>query len=92
MPTLGLIANELITNAAKYGKGRITVRLEQNLEKGYSLSVPNDGPALREGFDLAARNGLGMRIVRAFVERIGGELLIERGDKDQGSRFTVLFS
>jgi hypothetical protein len=33
-----------------------------------------------------------MRIVRAFVERIGGELLIERGAKDQGSRFAVLFS
>jgi two-component system, sensor histidine kinase PdtaS len=89
---LGFTANELITNAAKYGKGRITVRLEQNLEKGYSLSVSNDGPALPEGFDLAAGNGLGMRSVRAYVERIGGELLIERGDEDQGSRFTVLFS
>ncbi len=30
---LGFIANELITNAAKYGKGQITVRLEQNLKK-----------------------------------------------------------
>ncbi len=36
---LGFIANELITNAAKYGKGRITVRLEQNPVKGYALSV-----------------------------------------------------
>jgi two-component system, sensor histidine kinase PdtaS len=87
---LGFIANELITNAAKYGKGRITVRLEQNLEKGYALSVSNDGPALPEGFDPAARKGLGMRIVRSLVERIGGELLIGRGDKDQGARFTVL--
>jgi len=33
-----------------------------------------------------------MRIVRSFVERIGGELLTARGDKDQGARFTVLFS
>jgi two-component sensor histidine kinase len=31
---LGFIANELITNAAKYGKGRITVSLESNPEKG----------------------------------------------------------
>ena len=89
---LGFIANELITNAAKYGKGRITVRLEQNLEKGYALSVSNDGPALPEGFDPAARKGLGMRIVMSFVERIGGELRIGRGDNNKGARFTVLFS
>ncbi len=89
---LGFIANELITNAAKYGKGPITVRLEQNLERRYALSVSNDGPALPEGFDPAARKGLGMKIVRSFVERLGGELSVGRGDKDQGARFTVLFS
>lgn len=89
---LGFIVNELITNAAKHGKGRITVRLEQTPENGYALSVSNDGPALPEEFDPAARNGLGMRIVRSFVERIGGELLIGRGEKDRGARFTVRFS
>jgi len=89
---LGFIANELITNAAKYGKGRIIVRLEQNLEKGYALSVFSEGSVLPEEFDSAAPKGLGMRIVRSFVERIGGELLIGRGDKDQGAIFTVLFS
>ena len=88
---LGFIANELITNAAKYGKGRITVHLEQNLEKGYALSVSNDGPALPEGFDPAARKGLGMRIVQSFVGRIGGELHVDRGDKNEGTRFTVIF-
>ena len=48
---LGFIANELITNAVKYGTGRITVSLEPNPEKGYTLSVSNDGPGLPEGFD-----------------------------------------
>jgi two-component system, sensor histidine kinase PdtaS len=66
---LGFIVNELITNAAKHGKGRITVRLERNPEKGYALSVSNDGPTLPEGFDPAACKGLGMRIVRSLVER-----------------------
>jgi two-component sensor histidine kinase len=89
---LGFIANELITNAAKYGKGRITVSLEPNPAKGYALSVANDGPALPEGFDPAACKGLGMRIVRSLVERISGELRICRGDMSQGTRFTVLFS
>jgi two-component system, sensor histidine kinase PdtaS len=89
---LGFIVNELITNAAKYGKGSITVRLASDPGEGYALTVSNDGPALPEGFDPAACNGLGMKIIRSLVERIGGELQIGRGDKNQGAQFTVWFS
>jgi two-component sensor histidine kinase len=89
---LGFIANELITNAAKYGTGRITVSLESNPGKGYALSVANDGPVLPEGFDPAGRKGLGMRIIQSLVGRIGGELRIGRARADQGAQFTVVFS
>jgi two-component sensor histidine kinase len=89
---LGFIVNELITNAAKYGEGPITVRLIPNPGKGYALSVLNDGRALPEGFDPAACNGLGMKIVRSLVERIGGELRIGHGEENRGTQFTVLFS
>jgi two-component system, sensor histidine kinase PdtaS len=89
---LGFIASELITNAAKYGAGRITVRLEANPAKGYALSVASDGSTLPEGFDPAAGKGLGMKIIRSLVERIGGELRIGRGDNNQSAGFTVLFS
>jgi two-component sensor histidine kinase len=89
---LGFIANELLTNAVKYGTGRITVSLEPDPERGYALSVANDGPGLPDGFDLAVGKGLGMRIVRSLVKQIGGELRIGRGDGNQGARFTVLFS
>jgi two-component system, sensor histidine kinase PdtaS len=89
---LGFIVNELVTNAAKYGKGRITIRLERNPGKGYALSVSNDGPSLPEGFDPAAGKGMGMRIIRSFVVQIGGALRIGRGDNNQGTRFTVQFS
>jgi two-component sensor histidine kinase len=89
---LGFIASELITNAAKYGKSRITIRLERNSEYGYSLSVSNDGPALPEGLDPGASKGLGMKIIQSFAGQIGGELRVGRGDDGQGARFTVLFS
>ena len=89
---LGFIVNELITNAAKSGKGRITVRLEANPGRGYALSVANDGPGLPEGFDPAACKGLGMRLIRSLIAGIDGELRIDRGDHDQGTRFTVLFA
>jgi two-component system, sensor histidine kinase PdtaS len=89
---LGFIVNELITNAVKYGEGRTTVTLEPTPGKGCAVSVCNDGPVLPQGFDPAASKGLGMTIIRSFVERIGGELRIGRGDKNHGTRFTVLFS
>jgi two-component sensor histidine kinase len=88
---LGFIVNELITNAVKYGTGRITVRLESNPGTGYALSVSNDGPPLPEGFDPTVSKGLGMTIIRSLVERIDGELMIARTDESHGTQFTVLF-
>ncbi len=88
---LGFIVSELITNAAKYGNGRIAIRLQPDPAYGYALSVSNDGPALPEGFDPGASKGLGMRIIQSFARQIGGELQIGRGDDGQGARFAVLF-
>lgn len=88
---LSLIVNELITNAVKHGKGRITVSLEPDPVKGCALSVFNEGSVLPEGFDPAACKGLGMRIIAALVEQIGGELRTDHGDNSDGTRFTVLF-
>jgi two-component sensor histidine kinase len=88
---LGFIAAEMITNAAKYGKSRITISLASNTEYGHALSVSNDGPALPDGFDPGASSGLGMRIIQSFTRQIGGELRVGRDDDGQGARFTVLF-
>lgn len=87
---LSLIVNELVTNAIKHGKGRITVRLTQSGE-GYALSVCNEGSTLPEGFDPAACSGLGMSLVSSLVRQIGGELRIDRGERNDGTRFTVMF-
>lgn len=89
---LGFIVNELITNAAKYGKGPIAVSLWRSPKKGYALSVSNDGQMLPEAFDPAACKGMGMKIVRSFIGQIGGELRIDRGDETRGPQFTVLFA
>lgn len=88
---LGFIVSELIANAAKYGGGRIAIRLAADPGFGYALSISNDGPALPEGFDPGASKGLGMRIIHSFARQIGGEVRIGRGDDGQGARFTVLF-
>jgi two-component system, sensor histidine kinase PdtaS len=89
---LGFIANELITNSIKYGKGRITVQLQSNVGSLNALSISDEGPGLPEGFDPAGTKGIGMKLVSALIRQIGGELQISRGENDQGTRFTVLFA
>ena len=88
---LGFVVNELLTNAAKYGAGRIAVRLAPCAEGEYALSVSNDGAPLPAGFDQTSK-GLGMRIVKSFVEKIHGTLRIELGDDKHGPMFEVRFS
>jgi two-component system, sensor histidine kinase PdtaS len=89
---LGLIVNELVTNAIKHGQGEITVKLEPDSRKGHALSICNKGSDLPEGFDPMASSGLGMSLVAALVKQIGGELRIDHGDKNDCTRFTVLFA
>ncbi len=90
--SLGFIANELITNAVKHGRGRIIVGLDADPDKSYTLSVCNDGPALPDGFDPDLCQGLGMKLIRSLVRKIGGQISFGRGADNQGARFVVLFS
>ena len=89
---LGFIASELITNSIKYAKGRITVSLQAGPNGDCALSVSDDGPGLPAAFDPAATRGLGMKIITALVRQIHGELNFAKGDHDQGTRISVLFS
>jgi two-component sensor histidine kinase len=89
---LGFIANELITNAVKYGKGRIVVGLDSSSDGRHVLSVCNDGQALPKDFDPTIFKGLGMKIIQSFIKKIGGEFRFDRGTENQGARFYVLFT
>ena len=89
---LGFIISELVTNAAKHGKGNIKVRLQSASPSRHSLSVSDDGPGLPEGFEPGASKGHGMKIVLALVRRIGGELHCSSGEDGRGARFEVTFS
>ena len=89
---LGFIVNELVTNAVKYGKGNIRVRLDAGPGSSYALSVSNAGPAMPEGYDPASSKGLGMKIVQSFARKIGGKLIFARDDGDQGARISILFA
>ena len=89
---LSFIANKLVTNAVKYGSGRITVSLENNPARGYALSISDERPGLPEGFDPDDRKGLGMRIIKSLLKQVGGELRIGRNNGNQGAQFIVMFA
>jgi two-component sensor histidine kinase len=90
---IALIANELVTNAAKYAfpdrsDGRIWVRLAAGDANTLLFSVRDDGIGFPREFDLAKSKGLGMRVVTALAKQLGGS--ITRRTDGEGAEFTLL--
>jgi two-component sensor histidine kinase/PAS domain-containing protein len=85
--SLGLIVNELVTNAAKYAypppvEGVIQVTLRHAAGE-LVLKVSDEGRGLPAP---DASSGIGMRLVRSLVQQCGGELQI---DRERGASFTI---
>lgn len=92
---LGFIVAELITNSAKYARGKIVVNL-QSTSEGKVLSVTDDGPGLPEGFNVEHGEGLGMKIIRSLATEFGGEFYSMpnagiRNSELNGAQFAVAF-
>jgi len=87
---LAFIANELLTNASKYGSGVIIADLTVS-PYGCMLSVSNDGPSLSDKFDVSQSTGLGMAIIQAFAGQIGGTLAVEHAGPMGGPTFQIRF-
>ena len=89
---LGLLANELVTNAFKYaypdGAGEVRIVLHASAER-VRLEVADRGVGLPDGFDLAqsAKGSLGTRLINGFVRQLGGTL--EVSDAGPGARFVL---
>jgi two-component sensor histidine kinase len=83
---LGLIVNELVTNAAKYaypGTTGVVQVILRHTPEGLQLTVRDEGQGLSAD---PPRPGLGMRLVRSLVQQCGGALRIGAGP---GASFTV---
>ena len=97
---VGLIVNELITNAMKYAYAdvgttserdhTITVRLERRDDTAV-LSVTDDGVGLPEGFDPAESSGLGVNLVRSLARQLEGNATWGAAETGPGTRVTVTF-
>lgn len=86
---IGLIVNELVTNAAKHGAGKVQVDC-RNKGEFIELTVIDDGPGLPKGFELhAATQSLGMRVVTGLVNQLGGRVQASGHDEGNGAKFSV---
>jgi PAS domain S-box-containing protein len=75
--TLGLILNELLTNAFKYAfvdqKGKASVFLRK--ESGnLILEIIDNGNGLPKNFDITKQNGIGMKLIQMFAEQMEGSV------------------
>jgi len=87
---IGLILNELVTNAAKHGAGMINV--EYTISGGrHELTVCDEGEGLPPDFDLKNTEGLGMKVVRALAGQVGGSLSAQANPRGRGACFKVSY-
>jgi two-component sensor histidine kinase len=77
--SVGLVVNEAVTNAFKYGLmarqgGRLRVELAQPRRGQLRLSIEDDGPGFPVGFDIGKNGDFGFTLMEAEADSLGGKL------------------
>lgn len=90
---VGLIANELLSNALKHAfmgrtEGRIEICLRRRTNGEVELSIADNGIGFPGDFDLQRCDSMGMHLVDGLTKQIDGTLSIEQNN---GSTFVVTF-
>lgn len=90
---MGLIINELLTNAFKYAfpkgaPGEIHIRLKKEDGEQCFLVVEDNGIGLPEDPSMDSEKSLGFYIVRILVEQLAGNIKIVR---EKGTSFQIRF-
>jgi PAS domain S-box-containing protein len=89
---LGIIINELLTNAVKYaftGRENRTIWISiARVDKHVSLTVQDNGVGLPDGFDLEKSKGFGLMLVQMLSKQLDGRFSLE---KNEGTRCVVTF-
>ena len=91
---VGLILNELITNAFKYafaGKetGKISIGFHENADKKYLVEVADNGIGLPNDFDIRKAKSLGLNLVQGLVRQLDGTMKFT--GSAQGTNFELQF-
>jgi two-component sensor histidine kinase len=90
--SIGLIVNELVTNAAKHAfpdrdQGKIDVAFRM-MPDGWRLTVADDGVGMKDSTGTPdGPSGLGNKLIEAFARQAGGTVLVD--SSAAGTRVTV---
>jgi len=88
---LGIIVNELLTNAMKYafrGRDAGSIRIEvRAYDESVIMTLRDDGNGLPESFDKDKSSGLGLSLVSMLLDQFGGTLTMRN---DHGTVSTAL--
>lgn len=90
---LGLIINELVTNAFKYAfnkvsEGIISINLDKKDEHSFRLIVKDNGPGLPENLKIEESESLGLKLVGILIRQLEGTIEIRSND---GAEFCMNF-
>ncbi len=89
---LGLILNEIITNAFKYAfphnqEDKISIKLQSEGDK-ITLIVADNGNGLPENFNHSKSDSFGMILMQGMAEDLEGNFILENHN---GTKITVMF-
>ena len=92
---LGLIVNEILTNACKYAfpderQGEIFIDLKKDdTSPGYyRLTIQDNGIGLPDGFSIEDQTSMGLFIIKLLADQISARLIIEN---HKGTSYSIVF-
>ena len=93
LSSLGMIVNELVTNAMKYafrerGAGELNLSVQHSNGQA-RLVVEDDGPGMPADFDANHHAGFGLTMIEALAQNLDGEV---RFEQNRGLRAVLEFT
>jgi two-component sensor histidine kinase len=90
---IGLVVNELVANSLKHAftdgrTGRVTITLHGDPDRGYDLTVRDNGVGAPGVFEPAARHSMGWRLVDMLVRQLDGTIQMNHAG---GTEFAIHF-
>jgi two-component sensor histidine kinase len=89
---LGLLINEMLTNAFKYAfneceSGIVEIELKQQ-RKDFRLRITDNGSGFPDDLENRKKKSMGMELIELLTEQLGGKLQVESG---QGVAYSLVF-
>ncbi|MBQ4916307.1 sensor histidine kinase [Maribacter sp. MMG018] len=91
---LGLLINEAVTNALKYGftddeEGEIYIALKQELDKQYILNIGDNGIGFPDTINYKNTKSLGLKLIYNLTRQLKGT--IQKDNSKKGTNYIIKF-